>query len=248
MKRCLIVQNDPGEDSGELGVGLLQRGFHLEVVKPFNGEPLPESLESFAGVVILGGQAGVYETEKFSWLQKELDLAEEAVRKDIPILGICLGAQILAATLGAVAAPASRREIGWAPVFLTNAAREDPLLREIQSPLQAFHFHGDAFVCPPGAVCLAHTEVCRCQAFRFGNSAAYGFQFHPEVNAALARQMILANEEYVEGAGVDGEAVLSETEERLKELRKSQTLILEGWIDLLFSPRPSVRYEGQIAD
>ena len=68
------------------------------------------------------------------------------------------------------------------------------------------------------------------------------------MNAALARQMIFANEEYVEGAGVDGEAVLSETEERLKELRKSQTLILEGWIDLLFSPRPSVRYEGQIAD
>ena len=117
-------------------------------------------------------------------LAEELGLIRRAVIEGMPLLGICLGSQLIAKALGARVYRNRELEIGWEPVHLTDAGRADPLFSGLASPLMLFHWHGETFDLPEGAERLAWSAKCRHQAFRYGRSV-YGLQFHPEVTSAM---------------------------------------------------------------
>jgi len=138
-----------------------------------------------AGVVVMGGAMGVHDTEAFPWLTTERRWLTAVVERGTPVLGICLGAQQLAAALGAGVRTAAEPEIGTGTVELTAAGRADPVFGPEAPRLAAVHWHGDTFDIPAGAVHLASSDRCPNQGFRYG-PAAYGLQFHIEVDDELA--------------------------------------------------------------
>jgi GMP synthase (glutamine-hydrolysing) len=134
------------------------------------------------GITIMGGPMSA--NDALPGLRAELDLIERALKRGTPLLGICLGSQLIAKALGARVYANPEPEIGWAPVHLTDAGRADPLFREIPSPSTFFHWHSETFDLPAGAEWLAYSDKCRHQAYRFSRNV-YGIQFHPEITPAM---------------------------------------------------------------
>ena len=142
-------------------------------------------------LVVLGGPIGVYESALYPVLNDELRLLEARLKAGRPVLGICLGAQLMAAALGARVYPARAKEIGWAPVELSEAGRTS-VLRHIDGAVPVLHWHGDTFDLPEGATLLASTAVCPNQAFSYG-PAALGLQFHLEVVPAEIERWLIGH-------------------------------------------------------
>lgn len=181
---------------------------HVKVVKPLAGQQLPAH-EGVAGAVVMGGPMNVDETERFPALAAERDWLAGAVERGMPVLGICLGAQLLARALEAEVRPGAAPEIGFAPVEVGDP--DDPLLGGLAPSSEVLHWHGDVFDLPAGAELLASSERTACQAFRAGN--AWGVLFHPEADFALVEAWLAVPEmidEAVAALGDDGEHELPE--------------------------------------
>lgn len=180
----LALQHADVERLSTLEETLARKKVPFRHVALHKGERLPrraEELEGVKALVVLGGPMGVYESGRYPWLPEEIRFLGEALRAGLPVYGLCLGAQLMAAALGARVYPAEeKKEIGWFPVELTKAAREDPLLGDEEPSFPVFQWHGDAFDIPEGAVHLASSARYPHQAFRWGERA-YAFQFHLEV-------------------------------------------------------------------
>ena len=151
-----------------------------EMCRPAIGQPLPERPDTYSAIVVLGGPMGVYETEKYPWIKDLIDLLSHALETEVPILGICFGSQALAAAAGAEVRPTGRQEIGWGKIEHSGKSSKDDLLSGFPSPIEVFHWHGDRWDLPDGAVLLASSEACDHQIFRIGQNT-YGFQCHLEV-------------------------------------------------------------------
>ncbi len=180
-KAVLIIKHVEQEGPGMLGRSFEEAGWRLATVELGRGESLPDRLESFAAVVVLGGPMNVYEEEAYPFLKKEDVFIKDVLKEEIPFLGICLGAQLLAKACGARVMKAARKEVGWYTVNLTKQAGQDRLFRRVESPLTVFQWHEDTFDIPDGGVLLGTSALVRNQAFRMG-SCAYGLQFHVEVS------------------------------------------------------------------
>ncbi len=178
----LVLQHVACEPPAAYEDELLERGLPLHRVRLDEGEELPD-WRAYGGIVAMGGPMGAYDEAIHPWLAGEKRLIAEAARAGKPYWGICLGAQLLAAGLGARVAPGSAPEIGVLPVELTAQARRDPVFSAAPLRFAAFHWHGDTYELPPGAVRLAGSEQYEQQAFVFRR--AYALQFHLEVTAAL---------------------------------------------------------------
>lgn len=152
---------------------------------------MPRTVAPAPGVIILGGPMSTYEADRYPHLADEIALAADALRRDVPILGVCLGSQILAAAAGARVYPGPAQEIGWFPITVTDAGRRDPVLGVFSPELVVFHWHGDSFDLPGGATLLASSRLYTNQAFRIGNRA-YGVQFHPEITAGMVDEWVEA--------------------------------------------------------
>ncbi len=187
-KRWTVLQHVAHEGPGLVADVLAARGHEMSVVRIDQGDRVPdvEAVASMAGLVVMGGPMGVDQDDSHPWLAAERRLLAAAVDADLAVLGICLGAQQLAAALGAVVDAGPEPEIGPGEVHLTRQAEEDPVFGACGAALACFHWHGDTFFLPDGAVLLAWNELYLHQAFRFG-ARAYGLQFHVEINAALAQ-------------------------------------------------------------
>ncbi len=199
----LVLQHAEVEGPGLLAAPMEEAGLSLRSVRTFLGEAVPRAADGIAGIVVMGGPMGVYEAARHPHLDDEVALVREALRRGLPVLGICLGSQILAAAAGARVHPGPVKEIGWYPVHMTAAGRGDPVLRELPDPSVVFHWHGDTFDLPRGAVLLASSEAYPNQAFLIGD-AAYGLQFHLEVTPEMVDRFVAAGEEElaaVRGAG-----------------------------------------------
>jgi GMP synthase (glutamine-hydrolysing) len=155
-------------------------GLAVRTVKPLAGHELPAPTE-VAGAVVMGGPMNVDETDRHPELAAEREWLAEAVRLEIPVLGICLGAQLLARALGAEVRPGEGPELGFAPVEILNP--DDPIIGRLAPSTTVLHWHGDVFDLPDGAEHLAHSAQTPVQAFRHGN--AWGVLFHPEADFAL---------------------------------------------------------------
>lgn len=187
MPRLLVFQHVAAETAGTLDPFLRGAGFRLRYV---NFERTPDAdpdPRRYDGLVVLGGSMNVDQADEFPHLSIEIEVLKEALAREMPILGICLGAQLLAAALGAEVHPAPVQEIGWYPLQSSLTAGDDALLRHVTHGQHVFQWHSYTFAVPPDAVHLASTASCANQAFRYGSSA-YGLQFHPEVdNRMIAR-------------------------------------------------------------
>lgn len=203
----------------------------MDTVRTYAGEPVPSSLEGRDGLVVMGGPMGVYEADRHPYLRNEIRLIQDAVARELPVLGVCLGSQLLAAALGANVTPA-RKEIGWYPVTLTEEASRDPLLRDLDPSFEVFHWHGDAFELAPGAVSLATSERTERQAFRYG-PAAYGFLFHMEMTESMVRAMVESFGGEVVEAGGSAAEILARAPQGVRAMRKRAGIVFRRWADLL---------------
>jgi GMP synthase (glutamine-hydrolysing) len=187
----------------------------VRTVKPLAGQELPAH-DEVAGAVVMGGPMNVDEVGRFPALAAEREWLAEAVRQRLPVLGICLGAQLLARALGAAVRPGERKELGFAAVEVADA--EDPVLGGLAPGAEVLHWHGDVFELPDGATRLASSELTANQAFRVGD--AWGVLFHPEADYALVEAWLGVPEmvdEALAALGDDGVAALPGRAEELEE-------------------------------
>jgi GMP synthase (glutamine-hydrolysing) len=187
-------------------------GLQVHTVKPLAGQPLPGH-DEVAGAVVMGGPMNVDEVERFPALAVERDWLAEAVGRGMPVLGICLGAQLLARALGAEVRMGERPEIGFAPVEVGDP--DDPLLGGLAPSTEVLHWHGDVFDLPAGARSLASSEWTEHQAFRAGS--AWGVLFHPEADFALVEAWLAVPEMIDEAVGVLGDKGTQALAERASE-------------------------------
>lgn len=171
---------------------------------------------------------GIYEQEQYPFLHAELRLIERALSDHKPILGVCLGSQLLATVLGTSVIKGQHKEIGWHSVTLTQQAHTDALWQTIPPSFMGYHWHGDLFEVPSSAVCLATSALAPCQAFRY-DEMVYGLLFHLEVTASIIQDMVMTFKEEWQGAGVDGEALLKETSQFLPALQVIGSSIFLAW-------------------
>lgn len=189
MRRVLVVRHAAHEPLGNLEHQLRAAGLELEVIDCFQGDWVRIEHAGFqpaawAGLVVLGGPMNADETDRYPNLAAEVRWLQAAVRAQLPTLGVCLGAQLLARSLDRRVYSNAVKEIGWYEIELLPAALDDPLFAGSASRETVFEWHGDTFDLPAGAVWLARGVTCAHQAFRYGPSA-YGLQFHLEMTAEM---------------------------------------------------------------
>ena len=213
----LIIKNITTEGPGTIEEFLTRKDITFKIVNPSSGDITPP-LEEFDTLVIMGGPMAVYELDKYPHLVTGSRLIREAINRDIGVLGICLGCQMVAHCLGADVYPGQKEEIGWYHIELTGDGLRDPLMRSLAKhpkvgdfwrSFKVFHWHADTFDLPLGAVLLASSHLYKNQAFRYGNKV-YGFQFHIEVT----KDMLL---EWAEDLP-DSKRIMKETEKIYEEL------------------------------
>jgi GMP synthase (glutamine-hydrolysing) len=181
-KPVFAFRHVPFEDLGLIRAPLEERGISIEYADLYRpGAPAPDVTQA-AGLIFMGGPMSA--NDDLPYLRQELQLIAQAVERRQPVLGVCLGAQLIAKALGSKVYRNPVKEIGWFEIHLTEAAARDPLFAGIGPAETVFHWHGETFDLPPGAECLAYSGACRNQAFRAG-AGVYGLQFHLEVTPAI---------------------------------------------------------------
>jgi len=215
----LVLRHTPIEGLGLIGNALREQGIQHRYLDMARGEPAPRDLRGVGGLIVLGGPMAAYETERHAFLTAESALIERAITAGRPVLGICLGAQLIAQVLGARVYAGERREIGWAPVSLTEDGREDPLLVGLDPTITVFHLHGDTYELPPDGRNLAASDLYEQQAFAW-SELVYGFQFHLEFTDTIIARLASDpdSRRYIAEAGQDPQALVSESPTYLRSL------------------------------
>jgi GMP synthase (glutamine-hydrolysing) len=183
MTEVLVLQHIACEPPGVYEDELIAWGAGLHRVEVDEGEPIPD-WRQFGAIIVMGGPMGAYQENELPWLVRERQLLADAVASGMPIWGVCLGAQLLAASLGARVAPGGDPEVGVLTVRCTEAADADPVFSALPPEFKALQWHGDTYDLPQGAVQLARSDSYEQQAFVVGR--AYALQFHLEVTSGLA--------------------------------------------------------------
>jgi GMP synthase (glutamine-hydrolysing) len=178
--RLHVLQHVPFEGPAAIADWAAERGVPMAVTHVYRGEPLP-NFASFDMLAVMGGPMSVNDGERFSWLDPEIELVAEAIHTGKTVLGVCLGAQMIAKALGAKVYPGTQKEIGWYPVQKTRDA--SAIFDGIPDVFTAFHWHGETFDLPAGATLLASTQATPRQAFAYGESVL-GLQFHIEATSS----------------------------------------------------------------
>jgi GMP synthase-like glutamine amidotransferase len=180
--RIRWFQHVPFEGLGTIESWLVARGGPPTVTRFYAGDPVPKTSD-FDRLIVMGGPMGVHDQDRHPWLKDEIAVIGEAIIAGKTVMGICLGAQLIAAALGSKVYPNGRKEIGWFPVTLTDEGRRSPLLKGFPPELTVFHWHGDTFDLPPESTHLMTSEACANQAFNY-RDRVIGLQFHLEVTPA----------------------------------------------------------------
>lgn len=202
--RIHSLQHVAFEDIGSLTRDIESRGFTLTTTHWYKGESAPD-LSEFDALIVMGGPMGVYDEDIYPWLTTEKALIKRAIGAGKKVMGICLGAQLIADVLGASVSRNKYREIGWFPISTHASTEQHPVAAILNRCKTVFHWHGDTFELPANAQLLASSEACQHQAFVIGNQI-YGFQFHLETTETSANNLLthcaddLDNSTYVQTA------------------------------------------------
>lgn len=231
MQRLLVVRHVPHETIGTLSP-LLAGHFTVASWEAWNKRRPSADPRRYAGLVVMGGPMGVYERDRHPFLKDEIRLIQQFIALNKPVLGICLGAQLIAHALGARVYPNRKKEIGWFPLRLTKESRQDPLFQKLPTSCTVFQWHGDTFDLPRGAALLARSPLCRHQAFRWGDRV-WGLQFHVEVDKTMIldwlRQPGADKEMAQAGRGVENKIVQG-LPSRLPALARLAKPLLSAWV------------------
>ena len=239
MSRLLVFQHVAAEPLGTLDARFRARGHRIRFVN-FQRDPDAEpNVDRYRGLIVLGGPMNVDEQHRHPHLKTELKAIEAALRQDKPVLGICLGAQLLAHVLGAPVRKHEQHEIGWYDLHTTEAGRSDAVLGVLGERTPVFQWHGRTYGLPSGAVQLARTETCEQQAFRWERSA-YGFQFHLEADQLMIERWltIASYREELEAAGLghDAETIRAATGGLIARMQPLAESVFNGFLDLVGRP------------
>ena len=235
MKKLLVLQHVPHELLGTLNPLLKRSGFRIRYVNFARRPDAQPSLDGYDGLVVLGGPMSVNDAHRLPHLATEMKLIEEAMKKNLPVLGICLGAQLIARTLGAAVYPNREKEIGWYDVSPTDHAQSDPLLTAFAASEKIFQWHGETFDIPKTTLHLAFSSLCANQAFRYGANV-YGFQFHLEVDERMIHRWLRVGENRDEiaalGGKIDAERIHQETPAHIARLHQLSDQVFGEFIKL----------------
>jgi len=204
MRKLLVCQHVPHEILGTLNPMLKRAGFRIRYVNFGRHPDAKPTLDGYDGLVVLGGPMSAYDDHQLPHLIVEMKLIESAMQRNLPVLGICLGAQLIARTLGARVYANHIKEIGWYPVAPSDQAEQDPLFGGFGKSETLFQWHGDTFDIANGAIHLAWSRHCTNQAFRYGNNV-YAFQFHLEVDEPMILRWLKVPENRKEIASLHGD-------------------------------------------
>ena len=227
MKPLLVIENDARDPLGYLEDAIVARGSEAIIVGASVGDPIP-TIDGFAGLIILGGPQGAYEGATYPYLEDEMSLIRDAVAADVPVLGICLGSQLIAHALGGRAYRADQPEVRVLTPQLSDEGGRDPMGAPLAKPVVTFH--QDTFDVPPGATVLARSDRFT-QAFRCGSALA--IQPHPEVSADRVESW-LPRTELPQMAGVDGAYVVQAMRNSVDPADAS--MLFTAWLDQITAP------------
>ena len=186
--RIHYLQHVPFEGLASIEHWLTKKDYILSVTKFYNGDSLP-SVDDLDWLIVMGGSMNIYEDDKYRWLTLEKHFIKEAIKKNKIVIGICLGSQLIADVLGSKVYKGQEKEIGWYPIQVTTEAQNSAVFASFPASLTVFHWHGDTFDLPMGAVRLASSEVCANQAFIY-EDRVLGLQFHLESTQDSVREII----------------------------------------------------------
>ena len=221
----LIIKNIAAEGPGTIEDFLNQRNIRYRIVEFAEGEALEDPGE-FSHLVVMGGPMAVYEMDRYAYLKDEAELIADYIENKKRVLGVCLGAQMVAHVLGARVYPGAENETGWYKVKITPEGMADPAMKGLginnTSEAEVFQWHGDTFDLPGGSVRLASSDAYENQAFRYG-SGVYAFQFHIEVTPRIIRGWFEDENEY------DVEEMVSHTEKIFEGYLKRAVAFYEGF-------------------
>lgn len=217
----MVIQHVAHEGLGTIGPALFRAGLEVEFLRIYENANIPMTADGYSALIVLGGPMGVYETGAYPFMEKEVKLISSALKMRLPILGICLGAQLLAKAAGAEVYKGSAKEIGWYDVELSEEGSDDPLFLGMPFRFKVFQWHGDTFDVPEGGIRLASSELFPNQVIKVGPNA-YGFQFHLEVTEEMIKDWIAVNSDELNAlkGNIDPEAIVRETPERIVDLHR----------------------------
>lgn len=243
MKRLLVFQHVAHEILGHLNPLLRASGFRIRYVNFGRHPDARPDISSYHGLVILGGPMNCDETDRYPHLLTEIEVIKDAIKQGKPVLGICLGAQLIARALGARVTKNPVKEIGWYDLSPTEAGSQDPLFSKLADHQMIFQWHGDMFEIADGTIHLATSPDCRNQAFRYGDHV-YGLQFHLEVDEPMINRWLHTpvNDREIESLG--GQAFIDKVkQETHAHIARSMSLGDEifGEFIRLFHSRPRRR-------
>lgn len=241
----LVIEHVPHERLGSFEAPLRRSGCDLAPLRAYDPEAEWPMASAFDGLVVMGGPQSVTEQARYPYLKKELALLREALAAETPILGVCLGAQLLANALGAPVGKAPQKEIGWYPLMREPGADGDPLFAAFGQTETVFQWHGDTFALPKGAVRLASSPLCSEQGFRYGRSA-YGLQFHVEVTEAMIRAWMQTPANRVELAAlrgvIDPEAIRRQSRSHVGRLQELSAHVATAFSRFVTAGHPRAKH------
>ncbi len=225
------LQHVPFEGLGSIEQWAARRGDAVSVSRLYQGDALP-ALDAFDLLIIMGGPMGVYDEQEYAWLAPEKRWIAEAITAGKRALGICLGAQLIAAALGANVRRNPCKEIGWFPLELTDNGRESQFFKHIPSGSDVFHWHGDTFDLPDGAEWIARSAACEHQAFVY-RQRVVGLQFHLESTAQSVGLLIEnCRNELVDAPFIQSGAAMLARPERFARINA----LMNGLLDEFAAP------------
>ncbi|MFZ0610853.1 MAG: type 1 glutamine amidotransferase [Desulfobacterales bacterium] len=226
MKRLHYLQHVSFEGLGSIAAWAGRAGFQISATRLFQNDALP-ALEDVDWLVVMGGPMNIYEEAAYPWLGEEKNFIRRAIAAGRVVLGICLGAQLIADALGAAVKTNRQREIGWFPIYKTAAAEKLGVAAAWPDKLPVLHWHGDTFDLPGGAVHLARSEACDHQAFVF-NHRVVGLQFHLEATPSSLERLIFHCRGELDGSSyVQEPAAMLEQSARFIAANKAMDRLLD---------------------
>jgi GMP synthase-like glutamine amidotransferase len=235
--RLLVIQHCPVTPAGLVGRIAAERGAEIHTAFPHQGETLPATGAGIDGLIILGGPMHAADDAGYPAFSGIMDLIRDCHERGIPVLGICLGSQLIARSFGQRVYRFGGLEVGYPPVYLTEAAKSDYLLAGLSEEQRIMQMHEDSFDLPPEAVLLMRNDICANQGFRIG-ATTYGFQFHPEVTLQEARSFprdcwASMTRHFGESAPVEEARALREADLYFDQGAAFCRTMTERWLDLV---------------